>query len=446
MIKTENPEDSQTNLQEILAYDETFRCVQCGYCLPVCPTYQTMGKETHSPRGRINLVKMAAEGKLTQLELLADSIDKCLGCRACETACPTGVPYGKIYESAKTLLHQRREETATGKGWGEKLLNTLIPHKNRLNRLAHLIWFYQKSGLQKVARTCGLLRVLPSPLGELEGLLPPLPSPGERARRPHRFSAQGKPTFRIAFFTGCVMDAVFERINRLSIQLLQMAGCEVLILEGETCCGALHAHTGDLETAKELAKRNIAAFERTHEEAALDFVVNNAGGCGAMLHEYAHLFQGDPQWEPRARAFAAKTRDISQVLTLGRPLPFIPQTDGSRFIATYQRSCHMTHVQKVNQDPLQLIHSIPGLELREMDNAEMCCGSAGIYNLVNYRESMEILDVKMSAVKKTEAMTIITTNPGCLLQMKMGILREGLQDQVRAVHLVELLAEACGIA
>jgi glycolate oxidase iron-sulfur subunit len=445
MNKTETAENKLTDLKKTLAYDETFSCVQCGYCLPACPTYQTMGKETHSPRGRINLVKMTAEGKLTNLNLLADSIDKCLGCRACETACPTGVRYGKIYESAKSLLHLREEESSPSKGWKNILLHSVIPNKKRLNRLANFVWFYQRSGLQKIARHSGFLRLLPNHLGEFEALLPTLPSPVERAKRPVRFPAQGKPKYRVAFFTGCVMDAIFEKINRLSMQLLQKAGCEVVMIEGETCCGALHAHTGDLETAKQLAKQNITAFEQAANREPLDFIVNNAGGCGAMLIEYDHLFRGDPEWEPRARTFVEKTRDISQVLTMTGPLPIVKQTNQKKEVVTYQRSCHMTNVQKVTKEPLQLIRSIPGIELREMEDPDKCCGSAGIYNIVNYNESMDILDDKMSTVKNTGATTIITTNPGCLLQMKMGIIREGLQDKVRAVHLVELLAEACGI-
>jgi glycolate oxidase iron-sulfur subunit len=445
MNKKETAENRRTDWNKKLAYDETFSCVQCGYCLPVCPTYQTMGKETHSPRGRINLVKMTAEGKLTNLDLLADSIDKCLGCRACETACPTGVKYGKIYESAKSLLHLRKEKSSAPKGWKNFLLRSVIPNKKRMNRIANVIWFYQRSGLRKIAKHSGFLRLLPYHLGEFEALLPTLPSPVERAKRSVRFPAQGKPKYRVAFFTGCVMDAIFEKINRLSIQLLQKAGCEVVIIEGETCCGALHAHTGDLETAKQLAKQNITAFEKASNREPLDFIVNNAGGCGAMLLEYDHFFRGDPEWEPRARTFAAKTKDISQVLSMTGPLPIVEKTSQKKEVVTYQRSCHMTHVQKVTNEPLQLIRSIPGIELCEMEDPDKCCGSAGIYNMINYKESMEILNVKMSTVKNTDATTVITTNPGCLLQMKMGILREGLQDKVRAIHLVDLLAEACGI-
>jgi glycolate oxidase iron-sulfur subunit len=239
------------------------------------------------------------------------------------------------------------------------------------------------------------------------------------------------------------MDALFERINRLSMELLAAGGCEVVAIPGETCCGALHAHSGERSISKELAKRNIAAFERLAASGTVDFVVNNAGGCGAMLFEYAHLFSDEPEWHERASRFAAASKDISEVLAQ-LELPFQRREEQAETV-TYQRSCHMTNVQKVTAQPVQLIRSIPGIRLEEMGDKDKCCGSAGIYNVVHYDESMAILDVKMKAVASTSARTIVTTNPGCLLQMQLGIQREGLGSKMRAVHLVELLAEACGL-
>jgi glycolate oxidase iron-sulfur subunit len=439
--------DRSGTTKKALAYEETFGCIQCGYCLPACPTYETMGKETHSPRGRINLVKMAAEEKLTDLSLLSDSIDKCLGCRACETACPTGVPYGTIFESAKNYLQQNRPQSRPVKGLRKLMFERLFPSKGWMNALGNAAWLYQKSGLQGRLTNIRLIRRLLGPLALFEPNLPSLPSPMERGRRPVRWSPKRGTKFKVAFFTGCVMDAVFERTNYNSMRLLQEAGCEVVQLANETCCGALHAHAGELKLAEELAKRNIAAYEQLSAREHVDYIVNNAGGCGAMLVEYGHLLREQPEWAERAQAFSAKVKDISQVLAWADPLPFHKQGAESRKeLVTYQRSCHMTNVQKVVQEPLQLLKSIPGIELREMKDKDKCCGSAGIYNIVNYEESMDILDVKMSAVKQTGAVTIVTTNPGCLLQMQLGISREGLQQQLRAVHLVDYLAEACGIA
>lgn len=438
--------DELKTLQRALAYDETFSCVQCGYCLPVCPTYETMGRETHSPRGRIHLVKLTAEGRLTDWSLLADSIDRCLGCRACETACPTGVQYGRIFEAAKEAIAERRPSGAPVRAGRRLLFRGLFPSKRRMNALAGALWLCQKSGLDRLAVKLKLTNLLPAPLAAFAGLLPPLTSPLARGRRPRTFRPpQGPPRCRVAFFTGCVMDAMFERLNRLSMELLAAAGCEVVALPGETCCGALHAHAGEHGPARELARRNIAALERLEAESPVDYVVHNAGGCGAMLAEYPQLLKDEPEWRGRAARFAAKTRDISEILA-PLELPFLPRRAGAEEeIVTYQRSCHMTHVQKVTAPPLSLLRRIPGVALREMADKDKCCGSAGIYNLVHHDESMAILDVKMQAVRGTAARTIVTTNPGCLLQMQLGIRREGLQGRMRAVHLVELLAEACGL-
>jgi glycolate oxidase iron-sulfur subunit len=244
--------------------------------------------------------------------------------------------------------------------------------------------------------------------------------------------------YTVALFTGCIMDAMFRRINHLTALLLAEVGCEVITVANQTCCGALHAHTGDSDKSKELAKQNIAAFEK--EKA--DFIVNNAGGCGAMLKEYDHLLADEPEWEERAKKFVQKSKDISQVLVLCGGIPGMNHTPER---ITYQRSCHMTNVEKVTKEPVQLLKSIPNVELIEMNEAEMCCGSGGVYNIVHYDESMKILDRKMKNVKETMATTIITANPGCLLQMKLGIKREGLSGKVRALHLVEYLSEAAGI-
>ena len=231
------------------------------------------------------------------------------------------------------------------------------------------------------------------------------------------------------------MDSVFHKTNRNTLTLLEKAGADVVVPEGQTCCGALHAHAGKGKDAKELAKRNIEAFEQID----VDYIVNNAGGCGAMLVEYDHLFEDDPEWIDRAKRFVAKTRDISQVLVELNGLTFSKEVNAN---VTYQASCHLTHVQRVTDEPLELLKSIPGIRYREMKGYDRCCGSAGIYNIVHYEDAMDILDVKMKKAKETEAAIIVTTNPGCLLQMKLGIKREGLEDKVRAVHLIDLLAEA----
>ncbi|MBN6185398.1 (Fe-S)-binding protein [Aneurinibacillus sp. BA2021] len=427
-------------LRKEFLYEKTNSCVQCGYCLPVCPTYATMKVETHSPRGRINLVKMVGEGRITDLSVLEEPLDLCLGCRACETACPTGVEYGAILEAARSALVRRKKFSAPVRLLRKTMFKKVFPSRRLMTLAGHALWLYEKSGLQKAARTSGIMGKLPYHLGNFEAVTPSAPSPAERRRTPARVSAKGEKKYTVAFFTGCIMDAMFQRINHLSILLLAEAGCEVIVIPNQTCCGALHAHAGEMEEAKSLARQNIAAFEQEHA----DFIVNNAGGCGAMLHEYGHLLAGEGEWEARAHAFAAKSRDISQVLAACGGLPRLQPRTGER--VTYQRSCHMTNVQRVVHEPLELLMSVPGIQFIEMKEANMCCGSAGIYNLVHYDASMEILDEKMKHAKETNASIIVTTNPGCLLQMKLGIERANLSASVRALHLVEYIAEAAGIS
>ncbi|WP_209123659.1 (Fe-S)-binding protein [Alkalihalobacillus sp. BA299] len=426
--------DNLKELQDKIGYKYTFDCVQCGYCLPACPTYDSMGKETHSPRGRINLVKMAAEGKI-DLEEIREPIDKCLGCRACQTVCPTGVEYGKILEGAKESLADQQQLSMPQKAAKSFIFNHLFPHRSRMDSFGNLMWFYQASGVQKVVRGLKATKLAPLHLGEFESIMPRVVSPNKRKNRQAVVKAEGKTKTKVAFFTGCIMDSMFYETNQNSIELLRKSGAEVIIPDSQTCCGALHAHAGNVSDAKELAKKNIEAFEKEN----IDYVINNAGGCGSMLNEYGHLFDGDQEWGERARRFVAKSKDISEILYELNGLTFTREVND---VVTYQPSCHLTNVQKVVDEPLELLKNIPGIEYREMQDHNRCCGSAGIYNIVNYDDSMEILDSKMEKYKPTKATTIVTTNPGCLLQMKMGIKRENLEDRVRAVHLVDLLIEA----
>lgn len=424
-----------------LAYQETLSCVQCGYCLPTCPTYVTFKKETHSPRGRINLVKMAAEGKITYDEM-TEAIDLCLGCRACETACPTNVQYGKILESAVEVLTKHKEQQMKNrvKIIKSMLFNQVVPNKYIQKTLGTGLSIYQKTGLQKVAQKTKVLNILPDNLQSFEMILPTVEGPIKRSKRQNHYVPQTeKPALKIGFFVGCIMDTMFSAINTLSMKLLQKAGCEVTVIKEQSCCGALHQHSGLADKTLDLAKRNIEAFEQYD----FDFVVNSIGGCGAMLDEYPHLLEQEVSWVERAKKFSEKSVDISVILSKLR-LPFIKELP---YVVTYQPSCHMTNVQKRVNEPLYLIKSIPGIELIPLPDAHMCCGSAGIYNIIRYNHSMKILDEKMKHVKQLPHIpnVIITTNPGCHLQMKLGVEREGLAEAVRVVHIVELLAEACGI-
>lgn len=426
-----------SNLQELqktINYDKTFDCVQCGYCLPACPTYETMEKETHSPRGRINLVKMVAEGKAS-VEDLRDPIEKCLGCMACTIVCPTDVKYGQILEGAKEVIEDHEVKSATQKRTEDFLFGSFFPSKGWMNTLGNLTWFYQKSGLQSFAHLTSVTKMAPLHLGHFEKVIPKQPSPRKRAKRTPRYLPKRKASAKVAFFTGCVMDSVFFETNQNTIDLMVRSGLEVVIPEQQTCCGALHAHAGKVQDSVELAKRNIRAFE----EEEIDYIVNNAGGCGARLVEYHHLFEVGTKWRERAEHFVARVKDISQILAGVEGLYFTKPVDQT---VTYQPSCHMSNVQGVKSPPLDLLKKVPGIELRELDRPGFCCGSAGIYNIVNYEESMEILDVKMQDVCSVQPDSVVTTNPGCLLQMKLGIEREGVTERMEAVHLVDLLLEA----
>lgn len=424
----------------IFAYEETFDCVQCGYCLPACPTYVSMGKESHSPRGRINLVKMAAEGKITYSEL-EGPISLCLGCRACEVVCPTNVQYGKILNSALEVLSDHKKENISNRAalFQSFVFRKTIPNQTMLKAGSVGVALYQKLGLQKVAQKTNVTNLLPDRLRLFEKAIPTVEGPFKRLKREKHYVPSIKPIFHVGFFTGCIMDAMFSQINTLSIKLLQAAGCEVTVIDEQTCCGALQLHQGEMDIAKQLAKQNIATYERYD----FDYIVNSIGGCGAMLIEYDQLFKNDDTWEKRAWEFAEKNVDISVILNQ-LTLPFKKELQR---VVTYQPSCHMSNVQRRVNEPLQLLQSIPGIEYIEFPKQHMCCGSAGIYNIIHFKESMDILDHKMSNFKKIASVpdTIITTNPGCHMQMKVGVEREGMSDQIDVVHLVELLAEACQI-
>jgi glycolate oxidase iron-sulfur subunit len=424
--------------------DDIMNCMHCGFCLPSCPTYRMTGKETQSPRGRIALMKGAALG---QLELDAEfegNMYDCLGCRACETACPAGVPYGTMIEAAREAVEDRKLAARPMPLVKSLVFRHLFPYPRRMQALGALLWCAQALGLQKLADKTGLIRILPRELAEMQKSVGRVASPFARMKRKKVLAAEApaaarpdapaKP-LRVGFFTGCIMDVMFYETNQATARLLAKAGCEVVFAEGQTCCGALHAHSGYKDGAKELAMRNIEAFER----AGVDLIVNNAGGCGAALKEYHHWFRDDPAWHERALAFTAKMRDANELLAELPPLRLTKRVDA---VVTYQDSCHLANGQGVRNQPRQLIRSIPGVRFVEMKGADSCCGSAGIYNLVNYDKSMALLDEKMADVRKTGAHLLVTSNPGCLLQMKQGILRAGLQDRMEAIHIMDLLERA----
>jgi glycolate oxidase iron-sulfur subunit len=413
---------------------EIMNCMQCGFCLPACPTYRETGKESASPRGRIALMKGVATGLLSIDDEFESNMNLCLGCRACETACPAGVRYGSLIEQAREVVADENKRKRRPSILKHIVFKELFPHPRRMQVMGTLLWAAQRTGLQTAARKSGLMRLLPKPLREMERVVDPVASPFERRQRVMRVPAVGEKKYTVGMFTGCVMDVMFYRTNQATARLLSKAGCEVVFVEGQVCCGALHAHSGEKEGAVELARKNIEAFEA----AGVDVVINNAGGCGAALKEYHHWF-ADGEWKRRAMEFVRRMRDVNEFLwEIAAELKFREMAGR----VTYQDSCHLAHGQGVRMQPRQLLKMIPGLTYVEMPEADRCCGSAGIYNIVQHDMSMQVLDDKMKNVKSTQASTVVTSNPGCLLQMKLGIERHGLSDRMRAVHIVDLLTEA----
>ncbi|WP_203362900.1 (Fe-S)-binding protein [Bacillus sp. REN10] len=430
----------QTQFQSRMNEDELLNCMRCGFCLPSCPTYVESGyKESHSPRGRIALMKAVVDGLIEPDEDVERSLELCLGCRACEPVCPSGVKYGHLLEEARDIIQQNKKHSAPVQVLRKAVFQGLFPHHERMITVTSLLGFYQRSGLQTAVRKVGFMNLFPENLRTMERVLPQVPKKKDMKNRPAELQAEGKQAVAtVAFFSGCLMDTMFMETNNATMKLLQKAGCHITIPKTQACCGALHGHSGEKEGAKELARRNIAAFEACQA----DYIITNAGGCGAFLIEYDHLLKDDPEWAERAKAFVAKIKDITQILYELNFHKKVSLQLKQQQVITYQDSCHLRNVMNTFTAPRALLTAIENAEFKEMEGADRCCGSAGIYNIVEAEMSMQILDHKMEKAKETAAHTIVTANPGCLLQMKLGIEREGLSETVRAVHIVDLLLEA----
>jgi glycolate oxidase iron-sulfur subunit len=406
-------------------------CVHCGLCLPHCPTFRELRIETESPRGRLHLMRALGEGRVEPTDAFLTHISLCLDCRACEAACPTGVKFGYLMEATRAEIRARRPRRGPGGVLAWLVFRQLFPSPERLALVAGLLRAYQRLGLQRLVRASGLLRRLPGRLAEAEALLPRVSSRFFEPRG--TVPARGAVRKRAAFFAGCIMRVAFAETNQASVRVLARAGCEVALPEEQICCGALHVHAGERETAKELARRNIAAFERSDAE----WIVVNAAGCGAALKEYGELLAHDPAWAERARAFSARVRDLSEALAA---LP--PERPPGRLDArvVYQDACHLIHAQRIRQQPRDVLKRIPGLELVEMQDGDRCCGSAGIYNLTEPEMAERLGEQKVANVEQIEADVVVSGNPGCLIQLRAGLARRG--SRTRAVHLADLLDAA----
>ncbi|MED4400090.1 (Fe-S)-binding protein [Metabacillus fastidiosus] len=403
-------------------------CVHCGMCLEACPTYEITGQEQHSPRGRVYLMKSVAEGRLEVNEQFADPVFQCLDCRACTTACPADVDVGGLIEEARGQIRQAMPLKGMKGFVGKLFLQKLFPYQNRLNTLGSLLKFYQKSGMQKITRKTGVMKMMPKHLAEMEAIMPEIKQPVRKNYKDEKvIKAKGQAKQEVAFLTGCVMDVMFSDINESTINVLTRNGNDVVIPGRQTCCGALHVHAGDRETGRKLAKQNIEAFEDFEK------VIVNAAGCGCMLKEYAELFKEEPKWKEKAEKFSEKVEDISKYL---HDTGYEKPKAEIKTKITYHDACHLAHGQGIREEPRHILLDIPGVEMVHMPNADRCCGSAGIYNITNPEMANAVLESKMENVPE-EAEMISMGNPGCMLQMALGVQKYGRSQKI--VHTVQLL-------
>ncbi len=411
--------------------EDLLRCVHCGLCLNACPTYRDLRLEMDSPRGRIyQMVQVSNGAPIT--DAYREHIDLCLACRGCETACPSGVEYGRLVEAARADIEDR-----TQRPLGSRLLRWFVFERllasRTLLRIAGLkMYFYQASGLQKLVRASGILKRM-GKLGELESLAPPVEWPFFFRQMGRVFPAQGERKYRVAFLAGCIANVSFARLNEATVRVLQANGCEVTIPASQTCCGALHVHAGLREPARKLARQNIDGLLNGDYDA----IITNAGGCGSTLKEYDELLERDPAYADRAKRFVALMKDVNQFLA---SIDLNPRMGEVRATVTYQDSCHLAHGQKIRSAPRQLLARVPGLTVKEMRLSDLCCGSAGIYNVLHTDMSMRLLANKMENVNATGAERIATANPGCMLQLRAGVDQHGHGQRVS--HVIEILDEA----
>jgi Fe-S oxidoreductase len=415
-------------------WDYFSKCIHCGLCLNSCPTYRELGVEMDSPRGRIYQMIQVQTGRLPLGDSFAKHIDLCLNCRACETACPSGVEYGRLVEVARGQIERYRKRPPV-RGLLRKIFyHDILPHQGRLELVGRMLRFYQRSGLERLVLASRVLKLLPGGLDRIASLAPRVEKPFFTERLGAVIPAKGQARYRVGLLAGCIGGLSFTSLNEATIRVLTRNGCEVVIPRGQGCCGALHTHAGMRDIARRLARQNIASFG----SEKLDAIVTNAAGCGAMLKEYPLLFEEEEKemLEP-AREFSRSVRDITEFLA---GIDFNRELGIMNLRATYQDPCHLLHAQRVKTAPRRLLAAIPGLRLTELKENEICCGSAGVYNVTHNELAERLLSNKLDRVEETGAEVVLTANQGCLLQLRAGVARRG--GRQRVMHVVELLDEA----
>ena len=418
-----------------LDYSVVQQCMHCGMCLPTCPTYDATKLERNSPRGRIALMRAIADGELEATRTFGEAMYFCLGCLACMTSCPAGVNYAELFEHARAEVEAQKVLANPKRSFIRRwTIGWLFMDLKWLRFVGWWMRLYQRSGLQRLLRAVGLMRLLPKNLREMEAMTPTVQPKFSAAIIDETTPAVGEKKHRVAMLVGCAQDLIFSDVNRDTVEVLAENGCEVHTPRNQNCCGSLHAHNGEWGLAQELARRNIDQFPPDDYDA----IITNAGGCGGHLKHYAKLLADDAKYEARAHAWDAKVKDVHEWLAdIGIK---IPKSNGSETNVTYHESCHLCHGQGITKQPRELLRAIPGVTLTELPEANWCCGSAGVYNITQPEMADQLLRRKVGHIKSTKSEVVATANPGCLLQVQNGCDREGLN--IRVAHPVSLLAEA----
>jgi len=404
-------------------------CVHCGFCLSACPTYLQTGNELDSPRGRIYLMHSAVNGEIPLEGSLVKHLDMCLGCLGCEPACPSGVQYGSLIEAGRSQIERRYERSGFDKFYRSTIFS-LFPYPKRMKLMLPLFYVYQKLGLRSLIQSTGILSRFSQKLANMEAMLPEVNSPTFPDELPEVIPAKGQQRYRVALLTGCVQSVFFSKTNEATVRVLAENGCEVIVPQNQSCCGALSVHSGRLSEGREFAIQTIKTFEELDVDA---FVINSAG-CGSTIKDYGEILKDDPQYAERAEVLSEKTKDIMEFLS---EIGLKGELGNLDIKVTYQDACHIGHAQRIKEQPREVLNEIPGLELIEMPESDLCCGSAGIYNLVQPEMSQGLLDRKMGNVKQNKVDYLVAGNPGCLLQIQKGIKNNGLN--IKTAHPVELL-------
>ena len=408
------------------------KCVHCGLCLNSCPTYRELGVEMDSPRGRIYQMVQVAEGKAEITDDYIAHMELCLACRGCESACPSGVNYGRLIEAARAHIDEVVKRPWHVEAARNFVFGTLLSSRGLLTLAGAGLYLYQASGLQKLVRSSGLLKFF-GRLHEIEMLSPAAETPFFFSQIGKVFPAEGERRYKVAFLAGCIANISFARLNEATVRVLQKNGCEVHIPAEQNCCGALHVHAGRKDDARRLAKNNIDATV----DGGFDAVITNAAGCGSTLKEYDELLEHDEAYRDKSLAFKAKMKDVNEFLA---SIEIRPPAKPLEMTVTYQDSCHLCHGQKIRVQPRKVLAAIPGVTLKEMALSDLCCGSAGIYNVLHNEMAMGLLKNKMQAVNATGAECIVTANPGCMIQLQAGAKIHGKEQPV--LHVVEVLDRA----